>query len=75
MQYRCRFLYIYIYIQHVYLYIYICTHAHIHVHACISHLPAGSAFDFGKFLDFFRMVSAVHEDAVKTRTKLGAVTC
>ncbi|OLP76777.1 hypothetical protein AK812_SmicGene43246 [Symbiodinium microadriaticum] len=28
----------------------------------VDFFAAGSAFDFGKFLDFFRMVSAVHED-------------
>jgi len=28
----------------------------------VDFFAAGSPFDFGKFLDFFRMVSAVHED-------------
>ena len=40
-------------------------------------LPGGSPFDFGKFLDFFRMVSAVHEEshAKRQRERGGGALC
>ena len=41
----------------------------VFVRASSCRQRGGSAFDFGKFLDFFRMVSAVHEAGKKRGEK------